>query len=543
MTSRTKNIITKSLGGLFFIAAIYCLIRSVILTFSIDIWYDELFSMEFASRPVSELIGLTGRDVHPPLYYIILRGALLIGERIGLVGKLPGMVGPEIVAKLLSTVPFAALFIYGITTVRKHFGFLSAGIFSFAVVAMPQLPEYTTEIRMYSFCIWFVTAALLHGMSLMRNFKAGNDAGWDIPDGAALWLYSVAAAYTHYYAAFSVGIIYAVLFIWMLVLYIRRMRNKAAAAPVNFKALALVVVGINLTIVCYIPWASVVLSQVGAVKQNYWIQPVGLRSLGSCVKYIFKGYFSNSMLATVLAVILFALTAFLLIGTVIRAVRENDSEAFLALFAFSVLPLLVMAGLVASILIRPVFVNRYMLPAFGTFWLSVAIMLGRQLDEFFEKKAYVSLMSLVMMVLMLIVGMVDYRTFIGNEEYRKVNMDKALELFENLSSDTIIISNFNQVQGLLSYYLNRQGGDYKIYLYQEEAEPLIDETVPGLLSVYDPVDIANYLDGGKEVLFLGSFNSREVLLQEWHDEYGIDSENNGSYLMERYWFDVFKLSR
>ena len=543
MTSRTKDIITKSLGSIFFVAAIYCLVRSVILTFSIDIWYDELFSMEFADRPVPELISLTGRDVHPPFYYMVLRAAILLGERLGVVGKIPGMLAPEMVAKLLSIVPFVMLIIYGLTTVRKHFGFLSAGIFTFAIVAMPQLPEYTTEIRMYSFSIWFVTAAFLHGLAMIRNMKSGNDAGWDIPDGAALWLYCVAAAYTHYYAAFSVGIIYGILLVWMLILYIRRMRDINTAAPVNFKALALVVIGINLSIVCYIPWVSVVLSQVGAVKQNYWIQPVGLRSLGSCVKYLFKGYFINSVVATIIAVLFFTIVVFLLVRTTISAVRKKDSKAFYTLFAFSILPLLVFAGLLASFLIRPVFVNRYMLPAYGTFWLSISIMLGSEFEKLLEKKTVISGISLIMMVLMLVVGMVDFRTFIGNEEYRKVNMDKTLELFEGLSSDTIIISNFNQVQALLSYYLNRQDGEYKIYLYQEDAEPLIDETVPGLMSIYDPIDIANYLDAGKEVLFLGSFNSREVLVQEWQDEYGISSENEGSYLMERYWFDVFRLSR
>ena len=543
MSSRSKEIIEKSLGGLFFVAAVFCLVRSVILSFSTDIWYDELFTMEFAIRPVSELISLTGRDVHPPLYYIIVRGFLLLGQSLGIVGAGAGQLSPEIMAKLVSVFPFFILIIYSITTVRKHFGLLSAGIFSFAIVSMPQLPEYTTEIRMYSYSILFVTAALLHGFSLLRNMKAGNEGGWDIPDGIAIWLYGAAAAYTHYYAAFSVGIIYGILLVWMLVLYIRRMKDKDGASPVNFKALAIVVVCINLTAICYIPWVSVVLSQVSAVKANYWIQPVGIRSLGSCVKYLFKGYFNNSALATVIAVLLFVITVFLFIRTLIRAFKEKETEAAYTLYAFSILPLLVMMGLMASVLIRPVFVNRYMLPAYGPFWLSIAIMTGREFGEIKQSKATAYITAIAMMALIAVVGCVDFKTFIGNEEYRKVKMDETLVLFDELSSDTIIISNFNHVQALLSYYLNKGEDKYKIYLYQEEAEPLIHETVPGLETIDDPIDIANYLDGGKKVLFLGSFNSREVLLQEWNEAFDITSENEGSYLMERYWFDVFTLDR
>ena len=56
-------------------------------------------------------------------------------------------------------------------------------------------------------------------------------------------------------------------------------------------------------------------------------------------------------------------------------------------------------------------------------------------------------------------------------------------------------------------------------------------------------DLLTIQPAGKDVLFLGSFNAREVILQEWNDEYSITSENEGSYLMERYWFDVFRRSR
>ena len=46
---------------------------SVFLCFSDDIWYDELFTMGLASQPFGELISITARDVHPPLYYVIVK--------------------------------------------------------------------------------------------------------------------------------------------------------------------------------------------------------------------------------------------------------------------------------------------------------------------------------------------------------------------------------------------------------------------------------------------------------------------------------------
>ena len=535
----------QHIGLIFFAAAIYCLIRSITLSLTTDIWYDELFTMEFSARPVKELIGLTARDVHPPFYYMIVRFFILLCNGLGLVGDGPMQLGPESVAKIVSILPFFILMIYAATTVRKRFGILPAGMFSFAIITMPQMPEYTTEIRMYSWAVLFVTAAMLHGFNLLCCILGREKQGWDLPDGIMLWLYTTAAAYTHYYAAFCIGIIYGILIIWMLVYYVRVARKKTGGS-ISLKAAATLIVALNLTIASYIPWVSSLMSQVGAVKANYWIQPVGIRSIGSAIKYLFKGYFSNDTLATVVAVLLFVLITFLLVRTVIRTVSGKELTDAFTLFSFSILPLVVLTGLVASAILRPVFVNRYMIPAYGCFWLAVSVMASYEIDLVYKRakgQLYGKMAGVALAVIMIFVGAVDFKAFIGNEEYRMVNIDTTLDMLSGIDSDTIIISNFQHVQGLLSYYLNKGDEDYKVYLYCEEPEPLIKETVPGLETIDDPIDIANYLDAGKKVLFLGSFNAREVILQEWNDEYSVTSENEGSFLMERYWFDVFRLSR
>lgn len=552
MLSNKKLTIDKVAGAVFFLIAFYFLIRSVILSFSIDIWYDELFTMEFAKRPTGEMLGLAARDVHPPLYYMIVHLFLVVFDGIGLLGDGAGQIAPEALAKLVSVLPFVIIMIYAGTVVRKRFGFLAAGIFSFAIVSMPQMPEYTTEIRMYSWALLFVTGMMIHGFLLYESFRAGNQKGWDIANGLALWLYAAASAYTHYYAALSAGIIFGMLFVVMLVFFVRAMKS-AGKESVSFKAFGMLIICMNLTAIAYVPWLSVFLSQASAVKENYWILPVGIRSIGSAVKHLFKGYFANELVAVVAAIIFFVIIAALFIKNLLAYIKDRQDKDLFVILSFLVLPLLVAGGLLASVLLRPVFVNRYMLPAYGCFWMAVAIMVSREVEALFKKridsetekkstggKIFAGL-GTVLLVLILVTGIVDFRSFIGNEEYRIVNMEKTLSLFENISPDTVIISNFNHVQGLLSYYLNRDGEDYKVHLYQDEPEPLIGEMVPGLETMDDPVDIANYLDGGKKVLFLGSFNSREELVRQWEEEFGIKNENQGSYLMERYWFDVFAL--
>ncbi len=551
MTSLKKQTAANWIGVAFFLAAFICLVRSVALSFSIDIWYDELFTMEFVKRPVSEMLGLAARDVHPPLYYMIVRFFVALFDGIGILGDGAGKLPIEVLAKLVSVLPFVIIMVYAGTVVKKRFGMMAAGIFSFAVMAMPELPEYTTEIRMYSWALLFVTGMMIHGFLLFESFRAGNQKGWDIVNGLALWLYATASAYTHYYAALSAGVIFAMLFVSMLVIFVKTMKSEGKES-VSFKAFGMLIICMNLTAIAYVPWLSVFLAQASAVKANYWIQPVGLRSLGSAVKYLFKGYFSNEKVAVVVAVVLFIGIAALFIKNLMAYLKERKDEDLFVVLSFMVLPLLVVGGLLASVLLRPVFVNRYMLPACGCFWLAISIMVSREVEAFFRdgiakaggsasgQKLFGGL-GAILAILILVTGFVDYKTFIGNEKYRMVNMEKTSELFESIDPDTVIISNFTHVQGLLSYYLNRNSEDYRILLYQEEPEPLIKEMVPGLETIDDPVDIANYLEGGKKVLFLGSFNSREELVEKWEEEFGIRNENQGSYLMERYWFDVFAL--
>ncbi len=554
MLEKSRSRLLNLTGIAFFLGAIICLIRSVSLCFSIDIWYDELFSVEFAARPFSELISLTARDVHPPLYYLILRFFRQIFIVLGLLGDGAGQVPFEVLCKLISVLPFFLIMIYSITAVRRHFGLLPAGAFSFAIMAMPQMPEYTTEIRMYSYAMFFVTAQMLHGYGLIRSFMGEGKRSWDIPNGAAMFLYSVAAAYTHYYAALAAGIVYGLFFVWMLITYLMGMKaddsKDRGRRTLNFKAFGLLVIVMNLMIVSYIPWIGILKAQASSVKENYWILPVGFHTLLSAAKHLFEGYFGSDTISLICGVAFVFLIAVLFIRTVIRAVKSGKREDIFTICSFLVLVLLVGAGMAASIILRPVFVNRYMIPAYGCFWLSVCIMASGELELFIDSvkagtagrvENALGVMGAVLLALIVIVGITDYKTFIWNENYRKTEMEKTLALFEEIEPDTVIISNFDQVQGLLGYYLNRNENLYRIYLYQEEPEELIKEMVPGLESLYDPVDIQNYLEGGKKVIFLGSFNSREDILLDWKEELGIESDDLGSFLMERYWIEDFRL--
>ena len=131
---KQKRRVNEIIGIVFFLTAIFLQAVSVFLCFSSDIWYDELFTMGLADQPRGKLISITARDVHPPLYYMIVK------LFVDITGAFSGSIQPVAAAKLVSVLPFLLCDLYGMTLVRKRFGMLTAGLFCFLLSAMPGLP-------------------------------------------------------------------------------------------------------------------------------------------------------------------------------------------------------------------------------------------------------------------------------------------------------------------------------------------------------------------------------------------------------------------
>ena len=54
-------------------------LRAARLSFQ-PLWWDEGYSVWFATHPVAQMAALTAQDIHPPLYYALLHGwAALLG--------------------------------------------------------------------------------------------------------------------------------------------------------------------------------------------------------------------------------------------------------------------------------------------------------------------------------------------------------------------------------------------------------------------------------------------------------------------------------
>lgn len=553
MISSKKNHFYKDmLGWLFLGISVLMLGKSIVLCFCNDIWYDELFTVGMIEHSYGELVAFTARDVHPPLYYCITKFVVDLCKLIN------PAVSTVIVAKLVSVLPYFILLLYSVTFLRKCFSTFMAGVFLFCAIAMPQLAGYTVEIRMYSWALLFVTAALLHAYGTLTE-----DNALQRIHGTALVLYGLAAAYTQYFACVAVVMIY------LYVLFVFLYRDKSRVREW--------LLWVAVSVLGYIPWLFSLIRQMTAVNENYWILPLTWRSLGGCIKFLMKPSFTNDKLNTFLAVILFlvyvgvfAYYAIITIklyhnGRVCEKRKDNRPDAKeeaqakvvawkmsdmgnpgkepierfgFAIAGISVLGGLVVFGFAASMLLRPIFVYRYMIPAMGCFWLAFAVCLDG-LPNFGSKWKTVG--KLAILLLIAVTGLRNYRAFQGEEEYKALLMQDTQTALALIEADDIVIYNFDQVQAVTSYYIE---DTVDSFLWCDTAETLIQDIIRPYKTVDDTESVVALARKGiaenTNVWFIGSFNSRDAIAEEWR-EAGLTVEEQGSYLLERYWFNLYKV--
>lgn len=586
-------------GILFLILGILSFFVCLLQAFGQDIWFDEVFSVNFIQHSYEEIAALTGKDVHPPLYYWYLKLFHDIGK------VLVPAASSIVLCKLASMLPFVGIFVYTLTAIRKNFGLHVAGLFWFLVMTMPQISNYTVEIRMYSLALFFITAAFVHSCELVRAFPAqgvseaegtaepgvaaGTEeaaepgaAGSEVISGAALasgsvtgenglikgwkknkhwllfWVYGILTAYTQYYACVAVIAIYIAVFIFYAVMAHKNKTGKSVCEKVQINqeqvenrktiqneaaiqnevaikeqnricarnGIGKVLLCAGLSVLAYLPWLPFFFSQVRTVSSSYWIQPLTWKSIFGCMKYIFLPVSytvkKNYVLACVM--ILFFGAAFLY-SFLMK--RKDAKGRFFLLTGLWIAVFTTLIGFVCSILNRPIFVYRYLIPCLGAMWLVAAVVLW----DFIEKN-----WGILLFVPFLLSGYSNMQGFYGEENKKIVEMKATQSFLADFPKDAVVLCNFNHVQAVTACYLKDSN---EIWLYGSNPEDLIAELLPQCRGLEDTTELLQLVKE-RDVYFFGSFNSREELLKEWETE-GIAYTEEGTYLLERYYFNVYHL--
>ncbi len=131
----------------------------VIPAFHSNIWFDESYSVAIVNHSFSEIWTIGSHDVHPILYYWMLKVInVVFGQNI-------------IMYRLFSVLGIVTLGIIGLTHIKKDFGKTTGLLFTFLSFFLPAMLNYALEIRMYSWTIVFVTLMAIY----LRRFIKDKD--------------------------------------------------------------------------------------------------------------------------------------------------------------------------------------------------------------------------------------------------------------------------------------------------------------------------------------------------------------------------------
>lgn len=422
------------------------------------IWADEVFTLKLIRHPWTELVALTAVDVHPPLYYLIVKAAVALTP-----------FAPTIaVAKLISLLPAVLLVVWA--AVRALHGAAhpcAYALFAVCVAGMPSLTSYNLEIRMYSWGLLFVTACFV---AAYHAATRGKRADWFAFAG-----FGLAAAYTHYFACIAVALAYLVLLGCCLVQKPRRVQAWLAAAGV--------------TVAGYLPWLLVLVGQLRTVKENYWIQPITAEEFGIYFRFVF----GQGSLWVVAAVVL------LLLITALLRHKLPTLQGVWALAGVLAPVWVVLVGVAASLLIRPVFMERYLLPALGCLWLGVAAALAL-LPQLRIKP--------LLGALLVVFALGNLRDFTVRERYETGEAAAVHAVVDGLPDDTVLVSTAVRVQEKLAgmtEYDNYVWGDTLGVLPKSVYDNLYDFTdLEGntTQSTTPAAALTDWAQGGRAVYFI-----------------------------------------
>ncbi len=408
---------------------------NISLIFNDSVWQDEAYTMDMIRGNIDEIISSTAEDVHPPLYYIIVKiFTMIFGYSVPIV-------------KIVSIIPVILIMIFVALKSKKIFKekyFKISILFILLIGFFPVAFIQNIELRMYTWAMFFVTCSGIYAYELYNKPKSRKNL-------ILFVLTSICAAYTHYYAALTECFIY----LFLIVNLIRK-----------YKAWKEVLVIIGITFALYLPWIPIFIKQFLIVKDHWWLQVFDANTILSIIQYLFDGKFTNIFLITCIATI---------VGMIMHIrVNRKDNEIWFAILCITSFILMVTTGCLVSIILRPVFVHRYMYVGVGLLFLGISIGIAKIEYGKLLLSIFVSVIILNFPFSYNNAYIREYKN--GTEDFKEFS--KNIEIQEN------IVTDLKDVYYTLPYYLPNYNlkctiidKDTKGYVFTQKTLEKVEEII------------------------------------------------------------------
>lgn len=387
---------------------VLCILYILLLTFlcyslalNQSVWMDESLSMRWTALPFGTMMKVLIGDVHPPLFYILLKFFVCIDPDNVFLAKIFIVIG------LFLTILPAYYFL------KKRFGKAPLFFYTLFLLSLPMMLTKTVEIRMYT---WGMCFTVMTGIFMYHVMKNPVKKNW-----ICFILFGLATAYTHYYGLIAMVFLYPMLLLFFVL-------NKDIKNIKNWFLYSVI------TAIGYLPWLPIALNQVGAVNNDYWIEEATLMSY---LKGLFRvEAFPHS------TKIYFAIIFVAVIYLFYKYIKTKDMNFFWG-FACAV-PFVgtMLFGMIYGSLVKPVMVERYLLIPLALLLFGISIF-----TQYINK--YITAVMCVFFAVML---MFNYPVVFEKEYY--TDTDITLEFFEEkIEEDANILFTRDDIKSVVMFYM------------------------------------------------------------------------------------------
>ncbi len=318
-----------------------------------SIWFDEAFGAYMIHYNFLDIARYTATDVHPPLFYWLLKiwTAIFGHTELGL--------------RSMSVFFGAIAAIFGYLFTKRQFG-RKAAIFGLFILALsPLFIRYSQEARMYTLAAAIVLSATY---VLTRALES---------KGRKLWvLYGILVSlgmWTHYFTALA----WIAHWVWRFIV-IRRTGARGKVLGKKFfdkNWLTAYIIAVAL----FLPWLPAMAIQLVVVQSGgFWIGPVGVDTagtyFGTLVYFLEHDHVTGWWALALIA--MGVLTTALTVKTYRKANRAWRQKYLLLVCLAAVPPILLFIASLPPL--TSSFVERYVLPATvaSAFFMGVTLVYG-----------------------------------------------------------------------------------------------------------------------------------------------------------------------
>ncbi len=453
--------------------------------FHTGMWFDESYSVAIANHSLKEIWTIGGHDVHPVLYYFMLKIISVIfgGKNI-------------LLYRLFSSVALMLLGVIGYTHIRKDFGEKVGFLFSFFSLFLPLNIVYSGEIRMYTWGMLFVTIMAIYAYRIIT--QKDSKKNWII-----FAIFSLASSYIHYYGLISAGIINLSMFIYFLI-----QSKKEKKMTSNLKRF---IVSAIIQVALYIPWLIYFFIQLGQVSKGFWIQFKFPGSLIEMFTFQFVGnldgsYYINNTIALIYGLVINIFIIYSVIKLFKKQGKKAIKEFYPAIIALGTyLGVIILTGVISIIMQQVIIYARYFLIITGLFIFFISFVLGKYANKY---------ITMIICILTLIIS-----TWI-NTNIIQMNYDQSNQL-------PISYMEQNLKEGDIFIYGNGDGGfgsgfviaanfpEYTQYFYDKENWNVEEAYKAYAKTIYNLDVLENYHG---RIWFIGNYN----IFEEAQEKYNIE---------------------